>query len=380
MSLNGKIGTMAIPDILQWVGMGKKSGVLSFYNRGTSKNLYFEEGLIISASSNNPRDYLGQFLISAGKITEEDLKRAFITQQETSILLGKILCMIGKLKEEELVAILRRKVEETIYELFLWTEGDFEFREALGGSMRHREFQVRLQLAVPEMIMEGARRYDEWRRIRREFPDLHMVVRPLQQFDPNKYPEGSRKRKLLQLLLSDKTIEELCLELRTDEASLLNILSQLKASNFVEIVPAPQRPGRVPPLDPSLFRGEWREHLKVFLGERRMEEALRYLDELIHLEDQPAEMKKARKKVEHHYLEELQKKLAPLTRVPLLHATPEQIGRLQLSAEEGFVISRINGEWDMETIQRISPLPAWVTLQTLARFVDQGLIQFRTAI
>ena len=50
---------------------------------------------------------------------------------------------------------------------------------------------------------------------------------------------------------------------------------------------------------------------------------------------------------------------------------------LQLSAEEGFIVSRVNGEYDLDTIVRISPLPAWITLQALKKFLDQGLIVIR---
>ncbi len=376
MSLHGKIGTMSIPEILQWVGMGKKSGVLSFYNRGTSKNLYFEDGYVISASSNNPRDYLGQFLISAGKITEEDLKKAFITQQETNILLGKILCMIGKIKEEELQAILKRKIEETVYDLFLWTEGDFSFSEMTGTALKKKDLQIVVKLGVNELIMEGARRYDEWRRMKKKFADLEMVVRPLKDLHPERYAPGSKKRKLLELLKSEKTLRELSLELRADEVNLLQIIDQLQEAGFIEVVPGPEPYGKKP-LDPALFKGDWRKNIKQLLVEQRYEEAILYLDELIHLEDEPQELKEIRRKLETRYTNILKNYLKPLDRVPVLNVSAEEIAKHQLTAEEGFIISRVNGEWDVDTIVGVSPLPTWVTMQILKKFHEQGFIRFR---
>ena len=46
---------------------------------------------IVSTGSNDPKEYLGQFLIEHGKITEEQLDQAFQDQKRTKILLGKIL-------------------------------------------------------------------------------------------------------------------------------------------------------------------------------------------------------------------------------------------------------------------------------------------------
>lgn len=373
MSLSGKIGTMPIADILQWVAMGKKSGVLSFYHRGLAKNLYFEGGDIVSAGSNNPREYLGQFLISAGRISEQDLKRAFITQQETSIYLGKILCLIGKITEEELVRALNKKVEETIYDLFLWSEGEFEFKETPGAAMHKKDIQVRVRLAVPQLIMEGAQRFDEWRRLRREFPDLRMVVRSLRPLSPEKYPAGSRKRRLLELLAAERTLAELALELRTDEIGLFQVILQLREAGYIEVLPPTD--SRAMPLDPALFRGDWREALKRLLAEERFAEAIEFLDERVRLDDQPHEPMEARKRIEAHYEQALRHALAPLSQVPQLGAALQPA--LQLSAEEGFIVSRVNGEYDLDTIVRISPLPAWITLQALKKFLDQGLIVIR---
>ena len=127
--LTGSLKTMSLPDLLQWAGGGRKTGILSLKNSSLHKKIYFQEGAIIGSSSNDIREYLGQFMLSEGIITEQQLKEAFDLQARTKVMLGRILVKKGLVAEVKVSEVLRMKAEETIYSLFLWTEADFEFSE-----------------------------------------------------------------------------------------------------------------------------------------------------------------------------------------------------------------------------------------------------------
>src|SRR5205814_4870744 len=93
------------------------------------KKIFFRNGRVISSASNDPREYLGQFLMSHGYLSEPELKKAMEVQLQSGILLGKILVMIDVISEEDLQRLMRRKAEEEIYDVFLWREGEFHFIE-----------------------------------------------------------------------------------------------------------------------------------------------------------------------------------------------------------------------------------------------------------
>src|ERR1700681_2141009 len=118
---------MVLSELLQWLSLGVKTGTLLMEGRGIQKRIFFVEGRIVSTSSSDPREYLGQFLVSHGYISEEELKMAMEVQEESAILLGKILVMINAISESDLLRLMKKKAEESIYDVFLWTEGDFEF-------------------------------------------------------------------------------------------------------------------------------------------------------------------------------------------------------------------------------------------------------------
>ena len=108
--------------------MGRKTGTLHIEHRSVHKRIVFKDGVIYSSTSNDPRESMGQFLIRDRHVTEEQLFRALIRQENEGRLLGAILVGDGILSEEDVRHSLESKAEETIYDLFLWTEGKFEFK------------------------------------------------------------------------------------------------------------------------------------------------------------------------------------------------------------------------------------------------------------
>ena len=81
--LTGTLSIMALPDLLQWVAAGRKTGTLRLQGEAFQVSLMFNGGAIVGSSSNDPREYLGQFLLSEGLITEHQLKDAFDLQART---------------------------------------------------------------------------------------------------------------------------------------------------------------------------------------------------------------------------------------------------------------------------------------------------------
>src|SRR5688572_24158809 len=165
MSLIGNLRTMSLPDILQWIATGRKTGTLHLERRSVQKRIVFRDGNISTSWSNDPRESLGQFLIREGRITEEQLFKALSRQEDEGTLLGMILINDDVVDAPVLRQVLRLKAEETIYDIFGWAEAQFEFKE---GEVP-RESLVTIDIGVTEVVLEGIRRVDEWGRIRKIF-------------------------------------------------------------------------------------------------------------------------------------------------------------------------------------------------------------------
>jgi len=64
MAVSGNLKTMTPGDLLQWLSLGQKTGTLVVSNKAVEKKIFFKTGRVISSASNDPREYLGQFLMS----------------------------------------------------------------------------------------------------------------------------------------------------------------------------------------------------------------------------------------------------------------------------------------------------------------------------
>src|SRR5260221_10158062 len=173
MGVSGTLKSMLPGDLLQWLSLGQKSGTLLLRNKAVEKKIFFRNGRVISSASNDPREYLGQFLMSHGFITEQELMKAMEVQQQSGILLGKILVMIDVINETDLHRLMRLKAEEEIYDIFLWREGEFQFVDDELPTME----MIPLQGDVRGIIIEGTRRVGEGQRIREVIP--HDVLIPI---------------------------------------------------------------------------------------------------------------------------------------------------------------------------------------------------------
>ena len=95
MSLRSDLQTMGLPDVLQWIAAGRKTGTLHMERASVQKRIIVRDGNISSSWSNDPRESLGQFLIRLNLVTEEELFKALLAQEEQNELIGSLLLADG---------------------------------------------------------------------------------------------------------------------------------------------------------------------------------------------------------------------------------------------------------------------------------------------
>ena len=163
---------MSLTDLLQFLAAGRKSGTLKFDHGKITKQVYFKNGLIVGSKSNDPREYLGQVLLHYGKVEEGQLKAAREVQRTSGAKLGEVLVEQGFLTEAEVLEILKIRTLDAIYDLFLWTEGDFEFYD----DESLPEDLLFIEVEPTTVIMEGIYRLDELSRYQTLVPSDRSVL------------------------------------------------------------------------------------------------------------------------------------------------------------------------------------------------------------
>jgi len=176
MAIEGPLRELGIHDVFQLLDLSRKTGLLRVtselrHNAGT---IYFEDGTIIYAEIRSNPHPLGALLLRTGKISEADLERARDMQQRQgdNRRLGEILVSLGAITPRELQRQVRFQVEEVVFEVMSWREGYFSFTE---GPLTDVPTEAAVRIPTEALLMEGARRIDEWSRIEGRIPHLGVV-------------------------------------------------------------------------------------------------------------------------------------------------------------------------------------------------------------
>ena len=181
MALRGTLKDFGIADILQLIGHQGKSGQLTLRNGDQQVEIWFLDGAVMRADTQHreKRDLLGRLLVRAEVLPEDQLNRALDTQKRTLKRLGQILVESGAIDRKVLASFTRLQTTETIYRLFFWNSGTYEFnqRDIVGDT----EFEP---IKSESILMEGFRQLDEWPAIRRRVTSYGLVLERLRELDP----------------------------------------------------------------------------------------------------------------------------------------------------------------------------------------------------
>jgi hypothetical protein len=187
MALNGTLKGFGIADILQLIGQQQKTGVLYLKSKEQDVQVYFKDGNIVRAESTTrkKKDLIGSMLVRAELITEQQLTSALETQKRTLKRLGDVLTSSGFISPEKLKQMMQLQVTETLYGLFSWKSGSYEFKvedvQTDGESVS--------PLRAESVLMEGFRMVDEWPHVRKKISHEAMTFEVLKPLPASKYQE-----------------------------------------------------------------------------------------------------------------------------------------------------------------------------------------------
>lgn len=386
MSIAGNLKTMELAELLQWLSMSKKTGTLVVDDARVQKQIFFEQGRVISSASTDPREHLGSFLVSHGFITELELTQAMKMQQSNKMLLGKILTTVGAISEEDLHLMLRMKSEEGIFDVFTWPEGEFRF---LDGKLPPNYNMVPISLDVAAIVLEGLQRLDEWKRIRAVIPDMQCVPVAVAAFDSGDTVDGAPL--VLSLVDDDRSVAEIAAALHASEFQVCRVLARQLAAGRLKMV----RPRRV---DGPAGGGEpdgatagdaagggaaggtatgetLVEAARQLLEKKELEAALRHARAARALEPDDPKVAAAAQKIEERLREQIELTGMRFDAVPVLAMPMEELTKLKLSPQEGFVLTRIDGTSDLASLIKLAPMPPLDAQLLFWRLIRKDLIR-----
>jgi tetratricopeptide (TPR) repeat protein len=163
MPLRGDLDSIDLAHVFQMLVLNERPGLLDIHHEGAKRSVYYSsEGL----RPRYERDLIGErvvrALLRAERVRPADVDRARLNVAATRKEMLETLVEIGVLSAADRDVEVRCQLEEDLYEMFFLRGGTFEFIE---GEAPAGIAAPALALSVNGIVIEAARRVDEWQYI-----------------------------------------------------------------------------------------------------------------------------------------------------------------------------------------------------------------------
>lgn len=245
MAIKGSLKEASLADVCQLLAMGQKTGCLSVTDRSRFGRIFFDRGRITHAGIVNRRDRLGDLLVRDGVLTPAQVREALEEQErDPERRFGEILLERSWISAEQFENYLRIQTEEAVYSLFTWSQGSFFFEV----DQPPPEHELQLSLNPESLLLEGARRVDEWSLIEKKIPSLDLLF----EVDPARIEVAgveltAEQELIVPLLDGSRTVQDLIDHTGVGEFELGKALYGLLQAGFAHRVGqriAEEEPGR----------------------------------------------------------------------------------------------------------------------------------------
>jgi hypothetical protein len=224
---------MPVHELIGWMLGKNATGILTLKRASITKTMTIESGQVINAASTDAREYLGQFLINFGVVTEDQLQKAFETQQETKVLLGRILAMTGLVEEKQIHRILELKIRESFLDVFLWNQGNFNFQD---GIVPDEPNVIPVSVDLDNLCQEGMTRKKFYEEIRAVIPSNACRFLCDQKAIPKDLDPRSANAVMLQLVGKEFSAADIILRFHSLDFPILNNLFEMTKRGWLTVI------------------------------------------------------------------------------------------------------------------------------------------------
>jgi hypothetical protein len=229
--LEGDASAFRLPEVLTFLSTTRKSGTLTQVSDGKEAHLYFQDGALVYAGSNQEHFRLGTILLRRKKITRDQRDRIDAVMQRDGGQFGQLLVQGRPHVRSELRDWLKVQVSEIVYDAFVWEGGTFSFTQETSLPSH----AVTISIDLGNLIMEGARRIEEWEQCLKLLPDQSMVFRVVAAPRDEKITLTAEEWKILFMINGQRTIKELCDDSEDDPFHVYRLLYGLRANKLIEV-------------------------------------------------------------------------------------------------------------------------------------------------
>ncbi len=175
-AIRGNLVEIRIIELMQMLSLQRQTGRLSITRPDGGTEIYFRDGAVAFAGyeMNGSAGGVEGLLRKTCRVADDGLQHAMRIAEMTGQPIDGVLAQERLLDQKTFGACLRRHTESVVFKAMGWNDGAFTFDKAAPPV-----FANPVALKVDDLILEGARRADEWVLIQQKIPQFSIIFEPL---------------------------------------------------------------------------------------------------------------------------------------------------------------------------------------------------------
>jgi tetratricopeptide (TPR) repeat protein len=149
LTREGTLRDTPYPLLLLALARKERSALLTLSRNQLSKEIVFEAGAPVECHSNIATESLGRFMVSIGKLSEEDYRSAISAAAAKSLPLEEILTERQLIAPSDLYRVLQQNLGRKLLEPFSWKSGTWHL------SFDVPAIESSLRVRVPQLVVTG---------------------------------------------------------------------------------------------------------------------------------------------------------------------------------------------------------------------------------
>ncbi len=244
MGFAGNLNTLSLVEVLQTINRIRATGVLRLAAAENGREVVFAEGEIIGVGFRAGEEKLSLLrrLILEGRIDATVAGGISSSNRESAAVLETLVTR-GVISEADVQDALQRQAEDELYNLCSWDFADFIFQDATPddpAAMLHVEFCKGhpLKINVNSVLMEAARRIDEWANLRQVIKSEDAVLGPAdaREQDLLSASKGYPGSAVVPLIDAVRTVEDIVRDTVATRLDVYAVLADLIKNGLVAIL------------------------------------------------------------------------------------------------------------------------------------------------
>lgn len=222
-----------LPELVQLLQQRAWTGLLSLHRGQTTKSISVEKGRLVFAMSSDPDERLGELLLRRGQISLRQLVDAG-ARVTAGKRLGTLLVEDGVLAPKALVRAVIDHSREIILHAFTWAEGRYKLEAG-----QRPEEAITLNIDPPQLILEGIKSIESWKRIDRVVGGLEARYRARREAAHvlQKLELDADERGIADRLAEARSVEHLCAWSKLSSFAVCRLLWALRVVGYAERLP-----------------------------------------------------------------------------------------------------------------------------------------------